>query len=122
MSTISDLMKANLLDVFDERDRDRRRAAIARTYAEDVVFYDPDGVLTGRAALEEKVQQLLDGAPGFVFRPGGPLHESHDMGILAWDFGPEGQPPVVTGIDVGLVRDGLLASVHTVLTSAPPPG
>jgi hypothetical protein len=114
--TLRDLMHANLLEVFGERDRERRRAAIARTYAEDVVFYDPEGVVAGHEALDEKVQSLLDGAPGFVFRPGGPLRESHDLGLLGWEFGPEGRAPVVTGLDIGLVRDARLVSVHTILT------
>jgi len=114
--TLRDLMHANLLEVFGERDRERRRAAIARTYAEDVLFYDPEGVVMGHEALDEKVQSLLDGAPGFVFRPAGPLRESHDLGLLGWEFGPEGQAPVVTGLDIGLVRDARLVSVHTILT------
>lgn len=33
MATIEELMRANLLEVFNERDGDRRRAAIDRTYA-----------------------------------------------------------------------------------------
>ena len=117
--TLRDLMHANLLEVFGERDRERRRAVIARTYAEDVLFYDPEGVVAGHEALDAKVQTLLDGAPGFVFRPDGPVRESHDLGLLAWEFGPEGQPPVVTGIDVVLVRDARIASVHTIVTATP---
>jgi hypothetical protein len=116
VNTISDLMHANLLEVFGERDRERRLAAIDRTYTEDVVLHDPEGVVTGRTALDAKVAGLLDGAPGFVFRPAGPLRECDDLGLLAWEFGPDGEPPVVTGIDIALVSDGRIASVHTILT------
>jgi SnoaL-like domain len=116
METIPDLMHANLLEVFGERDRDRRLAAIARTYSEDVVLHDPEGVVTGRTALDAKVTGLLDGAPGFTFRAMGPLRECDDLGLLAWEFGPEGEPPVVTGIDIALVRDGRITSLHTILT------
>ncbi|MCD2194951.1 nuclear transport factor 2 family protein [Actinomycetospora endophytica] len=115
-ATIPDLMHANLLEVFGERDRDRRRAAIARTYTEDVVMHDPEGVVTGRDALDAKVQTLLDGAPGFVFRAAGPLRECDDLGLLGWEFGPEGEAPVVTGLDIVLVVDGRITSVHTILT------
>ena len=41
------------------------------------------------------------------------------FGLMAWDFGPDGQPPVVSGIDVVLVRDGRIATMHTMLTSTP---
>ncbi|GAA0576050.1 hypothetical protein GCM10010172_71000 [Paractinoplanes ferrugineus] len=115
MATVEQLMNANLLEVFNERDGDRRRAAIARTYAPHVRFADPDAVVEGHEALDAKAQQILDGAPGFVFTAGGPLRVSHDLGMLEWNFGPEGQPPVVRGVDIALVADGLITSVHTLL-------
>jgi hypothetical protein len=118
MSEIPDLMRTNLLEVFGERDPERRRAAIERTYTTDVVFSDPDEVVTGREALSAKAQQILDGAPDFVFSPGGPILVNHDLGYLAWNFGPDGEPPAVRGVDIALVRDGLIASVYTLLIDA----
>jgi hypothetical protein len=115
-AVIEALMKANLLGVFGERDPQRRVAAIERTYAEDVVFADPDEVVVGRDAVDAKVQKLLDEAPGFVFAEAGPVYVNHDLGTLAWSFGPAGQPPVVTGFDICLIRDGLIAKLYTILT------
>jgi hypothetical protein len=115
MPEIADLMNTNLLKVFGERDPDKRRAAIERTYTEAVVFSDPDEVVTGREALDTKAQKILDDAPGFVFSPGGKIYVNHDLGYLAWNFGPEGAAPVVRGVDVALVRDGLIASMYTLL-------
>lgn len=40
---------------------------------------------------------------------------NHDLGHLAWNFGPEGRPPVVRGVDTALVRDGLITSLYTFL-------
>ena len=37
------------------------------------------------------------------------------LGTRAWGFGPEGAPPVVRGADIVIVRDGLIASIHTLL-------
>ena len=51
-ATIRDLMLANLFAVFNERDRERRATAIARTYTETVVFSDLNGITTGREALD----------------------------------------------------------------------
>jgi hypothetical protein len=39
--SISTLLIRNLQDVFGENDPERRRAAMAEIYTEDVVFYDP---------------------------------------------------------------------------------
>jgi|tagenome__1003787_1003787.scaffolds.fasta_scaffold20227050_2 hypothetical protein len=116
MSTIPELMYRNLLGVFGERDPRRRAAAIAVTYADDVVFSDPEGTVTGREALGAKARALLDGAPGHVFTARGDVRESGGtLGLLAWQFGPEGGEPVATGTDIALVRDGLVHTLHTLL-------
>jgi hypothetical protein len=114
---IRDVMHANLFDVFNERNPERRVAAIARTYTDDVVFSDPDEIVTGREALNNKAQKLLDKAPDFVFTAAGPICVNHDLGYLAWHFGPEGQPPVVSGMDIALVKGGRIATLYTLLTS-----
>ncbi len=113
--SIETLMHANLFDVFGERDPERRLEAIARTYTEDVTFTDPDEVVKGHDALDAKAQKLLDQSPGFVFSAAGPIYINHDMGYLAWNLGPEGAPPVVRGVDVCFVQDGLIAKVYTIL-------
>lgn len=113
---LEDLMTTNLLRVFGERDADLRRAAIAATYAEDVVFADPEGSVSGHAALDAKAQGLLDAAPGFVFSADGPVRQAQDLGYLAWHFGPEGGAPVASGMDIALVRDDRIARLWTLLT------
>ncbi|GAB3605682.1 hypothetical protein GCM10027413_10910 [Conyzicola nivalis] len=115
MSTAESLMRANLLEVFAERDPQRRTTAIARTYTDDVVFTDPDDSAIGHDAIHRKAQEVLDGAPDFVFRAGGPVYEAGDLAYLAWEFGPEGQPAVVSGVDVGFVEGERLAKVYTLL-------
>lgn len=116
MSVVSDLMHRNLLEVFGERDAARRAGAAARTYAEGVVFHDPDGSATGRDAVVAKAGELLAGAPGFVFAARGPVRESGgSLGLLAWQFGPAGGPPVATGTDIALIGDGLIHTLHTLL-------
>src|SRR5438105_15604735 len=55
-ATIRDLMLANLFDVFNERDRERRTTAIARTYTDTVVFSDPNGITNGR---EDEIRRFF---------------------------------------------------------------
>ena len=112
---LESLMRANLLEVFGERDPARRLEAIRRTYTQDVVFADAEGELQGHDALQAKAQGILDGAPGFVFRPAGSVYQVQDLGYLAWELGPADGAPVVSGVDMGFVRDGLLARVYTVV-------
>ncbi|MEU0789936.1 nuclear transport factor 2 family protein [Amycolatopsis sp. NPDC005961] len=115
MATVAELMEANLLGVFNERDDERRAKAIAATYAADVVFVDPEGSATGHEELNAKAKGLLDQSPGFVFAAAGPVLVNHDLGHLAWELGPAGGPPVVRGIDVALVEDGLIKKLYTML-------
>jgi hypothetical protein len=117
MITLNDLMQANLMEVFNERDDTARRAAIARTYSPDVQFSDPDEVVTGHEALNAKARRLLDEAPTFVFSPMGPILINHDLGYRAWGFGPDGGSPVVRGMDIALVEDGLIKKIYTLLLS-----
>jgi glycerol uptake facilitator-like aquaporin len=54
--TVSDLMEASLLRVFNERNAQRRARAIETTYAPDVRCTDDLGTCVGREALEAKVR------------------------------------------------------------------
>ena len=116
MPSISELMRANLFDVFNERDDNRRAAAIAATYAPDVSFNDPEESVTGHAAVDAKAAKLLADAPDFAFSAAGPILEAADLGYLAWHFGPEGGDPVASGLDIALVQDGQIVKLYTLLT------
>jgi hypothetical protein len=113
---VAQLMEANLLSVFGESDPGRRAAAIARTYADDVVWTDAEGVTTGRDALAAKAKQLLDGMQGLVFTKSGKVQQAQNFGYLAWQLGPEGRDPVATGFDAAVVTDGRISALYTVIT------
>ena len=115
MLSIDELMRGNLFEVFNQRDGEQRREAIARIYASEVSFSDPEETVIGHDALDAKAQRILDEAPGFVFAAAGSTYVNHDLGYLAWTFGPEGQSPVVRGVDIALVENGLIAKVYTLL-------
>ena len=55
---LSELMERMLQGVLNEPNAARRETAIAETFAEDVVFIDSEGTVTGRAALAAKVTAL----------------------------------------------------------------
>jgi len=113
---IEDLMQANLLDVFNERDASKRRAAIDRTYAAGVTWTDAEGVTTGRDALEAKCVALQQQLDNLQFVTAGPVHALPNFGYLAWHLaGPDGTP-VMSGFDVAMVNDGMITALYTVLT------
>lgn len=116
--TVADLMRANLLAVFNEPDPDRRAAAIAGTYADDVVWHEPDRVVRGRDALAARAQELRDQTPGWAFQAAGPVSVTDDLGHLGFRYGPADAPPVVTGMDIAHCKDGLIVELYTLVTEA----
>jgi len=114
--TVSRLMEANLLGVFNERDGKRRAAAIRSTYAPDVRWTDDEGVSVGHDALEARAQKLQQQSEGLVFRKASPVYQTLDFGYLAWHLGPEGGDPVASGFDVAIVRNDVIAELYTVIT------
>ena len=115
MPDAKELLHSNLHEVFSERDPERRRAAIERTYTEDVTFIDPAGAFVGRQALSDQAQKLLDGVlASFVFEEDGPRYVGTDTAALAWRLGPPGHP-VARGIDILTIRDGRVSVLRTLI-------
>jgi hypothetical protein len=118
--TIADLMHANLLEVFNQRNHELRCAAIARIYADDVRWTDDDGATTGRDALNAKAIELQAKLGDLQFIAAGPTYQTLGLGYLAFQVvEPGGNTPVSSGFDVGIVRDGVIAELYTVLTNPP---
>jgi len=104
-------------EVTSERDPEKRRAAIARAYVEDLRFIDLEGELVGRQAFSDRTQKILDDAPAeFVLELDGGAYVGPDTAAQTWRFGPPGSP-VVRGMDVLTLRDGKVSVVRGLLTS-----
>jgi hypothetical protein len=112
-------MEKNVLEVFGERDSERREFAISKIYTEECTFFEPEGQIVGRDAINARVEHLLQEAPGFVFRLAGPAEVNHDLGRLRWQFGPNAAAPVVTGMDVAIFERGRIRALYTFLDKVP---
>lgn len=113
------LAHGNLLDVFSNRDASSRLANIKQIYHDDVVFYEPDAIVTGHGGINAKVDELLGSRPGWAFVPHGNVTRNHGMLHLAWGFGPtseDGRVDVkVKGADVIIVDEGKIRCFWVVL-------
>lgn len=115
-ATPSELIDRMIDDVFNEPDPQRRAAAIAEVFTDDVVFADPDRTVHGRDELAAAVTELLAaGAPDFVFTHAGPFSGVGDLGMRAWALGPAGGEAVAGGTDVVTVADGRIGRLWTIL-------
>jgi hypothetical protein len=116
-ATITELMHANLLEVFNERDSARRRATIEHVYADDIRWTDDDGVTTGRDALDAKAGELQAKLGDLQFIAEGPVYQTLGLGYLAFQLvKPGSSAPEGAGFDVAIVRDGFIVELYTVLT------
>ena len=116
--TIRRLMLGNLLEVFNERNPQRRREAIARIYAPDVRWTDDDGVCVGHDPLDAKAEKLQSGLGSLQFIAASPVHQTTGFGYLAWHLvTEEDHTPRVSGFDVAIIRDDVIAELYTVLTA-----
>src|SRR5258708_31682501 len=97
---VNNLMEANLLGVFNERDAQRRAVAIESTYAPDVRWTDDEGVVVGREALEAKATALQSRMQGLVFTKASPAYQPPGFGYFAGTLGPDGGRPVAAGFHV----------------------
>ena len=116
MPDANELLRINH-EVTSERDAEKRRAAIEQAYVEDVTFLDSEAELVGRQAFSDRIQKILDDAPGdFVLEEEGPSYVGPDTAAQAWRFGPPGSP-VIRGMDVLTLRGGRVSVVRGLLGS-----
>lgn len=116
---IATLLKRNVSEVFGENDPKRRRAVIREIYADDAVVHAPAGAIVGRDALDKFAGDLRSTHPNYVYTPFGEPQVVHDSARLAWGSGPKGEPPLYTGEDFILVRNGKIAALYIYLDSVP---
>jgi hypothetical protein len=112
---IVSLMHTNLMGVFNERSPSARLATIKAIHTPDFIFYEPDKSFQGHDEVDVCVQALLDKYPTWVFRPAGPVSVNHNLGVLPWHFGPEGEEPVVRGTDIAVIEGGKMKTLHLLM-------
>jgi hypothetical protein len=107
------LMQANIVRVFNERNPDRRRAALGELYAEDARLYDPETAATGQDAISRAVDDLHRMLPpDFVFAATGHAVGHNGAARLFWRAGPPGGTAVITGTDVAHIEDGRIKLLY----------
>ena len=110
------ILRSNLERVFNERDASKRAAAIEELFVAEPIMYEPDGVVTGRAAIADVAGKLLaQFGPTFAFVPVAPAVGHHGLGCLRWQAGPQSGPVTVTGTDAAELVDGKIARLWVLL-------
>ncbi len=110
---IASLLRALVLEVFDEHDPDKRAAAIRRVFTADCEFSDPYGAYRGHAEVEQVVLNLHARFRGFRFHLTSEPQIIVNGGRITWSSGPPEAPATLRGTDVAMMRDGRIAVLLT---------
>jgi hypothetical protein len=111
-SSVAKLLECHVLDVLSERDAGRRRVALESIWSVDGVFVDPEGRSVGFDEIERRIADLQVRFPAFVFVARSVPDAMHDVGRLAWGFGPAGADPAVSGSDIAVTVDDKIVSLY----------
>ena len=110
------MLRANLERVFNERDDEKRRTAIAELYVEEPIMYEPTNIVPGRSEISRVAGELLKQfGPTFRFVPDGVAVGHHGLARLAWHAGPDQGPIAVTGADVAEFEGGKISRLWVLL-------
>ncbi|OIJ84774.1 nuclear transport factor 2 family protein [Streptomyces colonosanans] len=98
-------------EVFNERDDERRRAAIAAAFTPDTVYTDPDwAAMEGHEGIDSLTKVAHEKLGDLVFAVRDAAQSQRGMVLSAWTLGvPGSDTPVATGRVVLLVEDGRIA-------------
>jgi hypothetical protein len=113
--TVETLLCENIHGVFSEPDTEKRHNNIARLWAEDGVFIDPDTRYEGHSGIALAADGLARKFPNFIFTERGEIVAYHGVGKLDWGFGPAGAESVITGSDVLVIKGDKIGAIYTFL-------
>jgi hypothetical protein len=110
--TVETLLRENIHGVFSEPDTEKRHNNIARLWAEDGVFIDPDTRYEGHSGIALAADGLAKKFPNFIFTERGEIVAYHGVGKLDWGFGPAGAEAVITGSDVLVMKGDKIVALY----------
>jgi hypothetical protein len=105
MSTVAQLVD-RYIAMWNETDGKRRREIIAQVWTPDATYLDPALQGAGHAGIDAIVRSVHERFPGHRFRRTGEIDNHHDRIRFGWELAPENGPPVVGGVDFGVIAEG----------------
>lgn len=91
--------------IWNESDDRLRQALVEEVFTPNATYTDPNIVAQGAAAIGDYIAGAQRNFTGMPFTLG-PVLTHHDMVHFAWQVGPAGGAPVVSGFDVASFEGG----------------
>jgi hypothetical protein len=94
MGSVETIVQSHLR-VWEIPNADERAAQIRRLYTQDVTVIEPDGVVYGWTALNDRIGVLQQHFSGLQFSVNGPIYHHHDFAMYEWR-----QPTIIRSDDI----------------------
>jgi len=118
MTNVTDLID-RYIAMWNETDGKRRRDLIARTWSENASYLDPLMQGEGHGGIDTMVSGVQQRFPGHKFRRTSEVDAHHDRVRFGWELAPEQGPPLVRGVDFGVVAGERLQTITGFLDQVP---
>lgn len=100
------------LDIWTEKNAQKRNESIKEVYTEDVEIIDPFFVINGHSNLNDFIKDLQKKHPDFDFSLAQPIESHNNIARLFWQFGPENKPDTIPGQDIFVIENGKIKSLY----------
>ena len=88
------------------------------TYAPDIHFYESNTgeAIIGHEAINTLISKLQTAwTETFEFTLNKPSQVNYTTQIISWNLGPQGAPPVATGVDVAITENDFIQTLYLFL-------
>jgi len=106
------------IEIWNDLNTKDRVSKMPSIYQNNVAFYDHDGSVQGINALNERITILQKKFSGFKFSLI-KIDNTNNVVRYYWNFGPKGNPKLISGMDLMVIEAGKIRSLHVFLDKVP---
>jgi hypothetical protein len=118
MTKTTDLIDSYIA-MWNETDARRRRDLIARVWTDNASYLDPLMQGEGHGGIDSMVSGVQQRFPGHRFRLTSEVDAHHDRVRFGWELASEQGPPLVRGVDFGVIAGDRLQTITGFLDQMP---
>jgi len=100
-------------EICNELDSVKRSELARATYAQDIRSVDPLFEAQGFTGMQTAVRQLHQMFPRVVLSISGQVRAHHDVVKFDYVLGEPGKPPIASGVDILVLKEGLIHRIYT---------
>ena len=113
------MIATRYIELWNERDPQRRRDLLAANWTRDARYVDPLMAGTGHDGIDALIAGVQQRFPEFRFRQIGEPNGYGDHVRFSWGLGPDGADSPIKGTDFAVIDDGRIARIAGFLDQVP---